>query len=133
LYATEFGQNRYDELNKIEPGKNYGWPIVEGMGSDKQYTNPIATWATPDASPSGLAILGDRAYLACLRGTKIYRVGLDGRNAQVLLSGQYGRLRAVQVAPDNSLWVTTSNKDGRGTPGPDDDRILRISPDALSA
>ena len=131
LYAAEFGQNRYDELNRIEPGKNYGWPIVEGMGSDKQYTNPVATWATSDASPSGLAIVGDRAYLACLRGTKIYRVGLDGQNAQVLLSGQYGRLRAAQVAPDGSLWVSTSNKDGRGSPGPDDDRIIRLAPAAL--
>jgi len=102
------------------------------MGSDKQYTNPIATWATSDASPSGQAIAGDRAHLACQRGAKIYRIGLDGNNAQVLLSGRYGRLRAVQVAPDQSLWVSTSNKDGRGTPGPDDDRILRIAP-ALSA
>jgi glucose/arabinose dehydrogenase len=132
LYATEFGQNRYDELNRIEPGKNYGWPIVEGMGSDKQYTNPVATWTTSDASPSGLAIVGDRAYLACLRGAKIYRVGLDGQNAQVLLSGQYGRLRAMQAAPDGSLWVSTSNKDGRGNPGPDDDRILRLAPAILS-
>ena len=133
FYASEFGQNRYDELNKIESGRNYGWPIVEGMGSDKQYTNPVATWATSDASPSGLAIVGDRAYLACLRGTKVYRIGLDGHNAQVLLSGQYGRLRAVQVAPDQSLWVSTSNKDGRGNPVPDDDRILRIAPAVLSA
>jgi hypothetical protein len=91
LYASEFGQNRYDELNRIEPGKNYGWPIVEGMGSDPQYVNPVATWATSDASPSGLAIAGDRAYLACLRGTKLYRIGLDGNNAQVLLDASYGR------------------------------------------
>ena len=132
LYASEFGQNRYDELNKIEPGLNYGWPIVEGMGSDTHYTNPVATWATADASPSGLAIAGGKAYLACLRGTKIYRIGLDGTNPQVLLGGAYGRLRAVQVAPDGSLWVSTSNKDGRGSPGPDDDRILRLAPAALS-
>jgi glucose/arabinose dehydrogenase len=132
LYASEFGQNRYDELNRITPGANYGWPIVEGVGSDKQYTNPVATWATSDASPSGLAIANGKAYLACLRGTKLYRINLDGRNAQVLLSGQYGRLRAVQVAPDGSLWVSTSNKDGRGSPAQDDDRILRLAPAALS-
>jgi glucose/arabinose dehydrogenase len=131
MYAAEFGQNRYDELNRIEPGKNYGWPIVEGMGSDKQYVNPVATWATSDASPSGLAIVGDKAYLACLRGTKLYRVGLDGKSAQVLLNGAYGRLRAVQLAPDGSLWVSTSNRDGRGSPVAEDDRIIRLAPSAL--
>ena len=68
LYASEFGQNRYDELNRIEPGRNYGWPLVEGTGDDADYVNPIATWATSDASPSGIAILDERVFMACLRG-----------------------------------------------------------------
>jgi glucose/arabinose dehydrogenase len=131
LYASEFGQNRYDELNRIEAGKNYGWPEVEGSGDNPAYVNPVATWSTSDASPSGLAIFEDRAYLACLRGAKLYRIGLDGTGAQQLLSDQYGRLRAVMVAPDGTLWVTTSNRDGRGDPVADDDRILRILPDQL--
>ena len=126
LYASEFGQNRLDELNRIEPGRNYGWPEVEGPGDDPAFVNPVATWSTSDASPSGLAIKGDRAYLACLRGTKLYRIGLDGSHPQALLSGQYGRLRAVVVAPDQTLWVLTSNRDGRGTPAASDDRILRL-------
>ena len=127
LYASEFGQNRLDELNRIEPGRNYGWPEVEGPGDDPAFVNPVATWSTSDASPSGLAIKGDRAYLACLRGTKLYRIGLDGSHPQTLLSGQYGRLRAVVVAPDQTLWVLTSNRDGRGSPAASDDRILRLS------
>ncbi len=131
LYASEFGQNRYDELNRIEAGKNYGWPEVEGTGDNPAFVNPIATWSTSDASPSGLAIFDGRAYLACLRGTKLYRIGLDGTGAQQLLSDQYGRLRTVVVAPDGTLWVTTSNRDGRGDPVASDDRILRLLPDKL--
>jgi glucose/arabinose dehydrogenase len=127
LFASEFGQNRYDELNRITPGANYGWPTVEGMGDDPAYTNPVATWATSDASPSGLAIRDGQAYLACLRGAKLYRIGLDGSHPQALLDGEFGRLRAVVNAPDGSLWVLTSNRDGRGSPSAQDDRILRVS------
>ena len=122
LFASEFGQNRYDELNRIEPGRNYGWPEVEGMGDDPDFTNPLATWAPADASPSGITILNDRVYMACLRGTKLYRIGLDGKGAQPLLNRAYGRLRAVTVAPDGSLWVITSN----GT----NDRLIRLVPPA---
>jgi glucose/arabinose dehydrogenase len=129
MYASEFGQNRYDELNRIEPGRNYGWPEVEGPGSGGgRYVEPIATWATDDASPSGIAIAGERVYMACLRGQRLYRIGLDGKAPEVLLAGKYGRLRHVALAPDGSLWVLTSNRDGRGSPSRDDDRILRLTP-----
>jgi glucose/arabinose dehydrogenase len=131
LFAAEFGQNRYDELNRIQAGGNYGWPVVEGTGNDSRFVNPIATWATSDASPSGIAISGDRVYIACLRGTKLYRIGTDGSGAQALLAGEFGRLRAVAVAPDQSLWVLTSNRDGRGSPTADDDRIIRLDPAQL--
>lgn len=129
LFATEFGQNRYDELNRISPGANYGWPHVEGFGGEQNiYTNPVATWSPADASPSGMAILNDRVYVACLRGTKLYRINTDGTGAQVLFDGEFGRLRHVAVAPDGSLWILTSNRDGRGTPAAEDDRILRFTP-----
>jgi glucose/arabinose dehydrogenase len=131
LYAAEFGQNRYDELNRIEAGGNYGWPDVEGIGDDPAYRDPIATWSTSDASPSGIAILEREVYLACLRGTKLYRIGTDGTDAEALLSDEYGRLRHVMLAPDGSLWVLTSNRDGRGRPAETDDRILRIDPGRL--
>ncbi|WP_163508485.1 PQQ-dependent sugar dehydrogenase [Fodinicola acaciae] len=131
LYASEFGQNRFDELNRVQAGKNYGWPIVEGTGDDPRFVNPLVTWPTSDASPSGLAIRGDDAYLACLGGQKLYRVPLkaDGTAGTpvALHAGEFGRLRHVVVAPDNSLWIITNNTDGRGTPRPDDDQILKLT------
>jgi glucose/arabinose dehydrogenase len=128
LYASELGENRFDELNLIESGRNYGWPLVEGTGSDRRFTNPIATWTPGEASPGGIAVHGDRVYVACLRGRRLIRVGLDGGDAEVLLVGDYGRLRTVVRAPDGSLWVTTSNRDqiSNNTPAPGDDRILRL-------
>jgi glucose/arabinose dehydrogenase len=129
LYASELGADTYDEINLIKPGNNYGWPMVEGAGSDPKYTSPITTWTpTKVASPSGIAILGSSIYIACLAGQRLYRVGLDGKGSQALLTNAYGRLRSVVAAPDGSLWVLTSNRDGRGRPVPTDDRILRFVP-----
>jgi len=130
MYATEFGQNRLDEVNRIEPGKNYGWPEVEGEGGTEggRYTNPIVTWSTDDASPSGAAIAGDTLYVAALRGERLWTVPLtDGRAGEprAELRGKYGRLRTVAVAPDGALWLGTSNQDGRGDVRDGDDRILR--------
>jgi glucose/arabinose dehydrogenase len=127
MYATEFGQNTWDEVNLIEPGKNYGWPVVEGMGDDPANTNPVFTWTTDEASPSGIAIVGDVAYVGALRGQRLWRVPLDGGDPEPLLQDQYGRLRNVQAAPDGSIWITTSNRDGRGRADGGDDRILRLS------
>ena len=72
--------------------------------------------------------MGDRVYMACLRGTKLYRIGTDGQGAQALFDGEFGRIRDVAVAPDGSLWVLTSNRDGRGSPADTDDRIIRLDP-----
>jgi glucose/arabinose dehydrogenase len=126
LYASEFGDHRFDELNLIEPGNNYGWPVVEGPGTDPQYTNPIATWKPSDASPSGITVVGDKVYIACLRGERLIQVNVDGSGSTDLLLYEYGRLRDVVPAPDGSLWVLTSNRDGRGAPTDDDDRVLRV-------
>lgn len=131
LYAAEFGQNRFDEINLITAGGNYGWPEAEGVASRPGFTDPLVTWATDDASPSGLAAAGGSLWAAALRGERLWRVPVAGPGAlgapEALLSGEYGRLRAVAPTPDGSaLWVTTSNRDGRGTPGPDDDRILVV-------
>nr|WP_239069738.1 PQQ-dependent sugar dehydrogenase [Cellulomonas chitinilytica] len=131
MFASEFGQNTWDELNVVVPGGNYGWPTVEGTGgAGEGFVDPVATWATSDASPSGLAVTDEGVYLAALRGERLWRVPLrpDGvGEPQALLTGEHGRLRAVTVAPDGSLWVMTNNTDGRGDPAPGDDRILRIS------
>jgi glucose/arabinose dehydrogenase len=129
MFASEFGQDIYDELNRIEPGGNYGWPEAEGMSGNEQFVDPIATWAVDDASPSGIAIdATGQVWMACLRGQRLYRIATDGSDARALLRGQYGRLRDVASAPDGSLWVLTSNRDGRGNPTNGDDRILRLQP-----
>lgn len=131
LYATEFGQNRFDEINLIRPGRNYGWPRVEGFGdTGGTYTNPLLTWTTDEASPSGAAIAGGSLWVACLGGQRVWRVplGTDGEvgRPQALYVGRYGRLRTVVRAPSGELWLTTSNRDGRGAPAEGDDKILAI-------
>ena len=130
MYASEFGQNTWDELNRIEPGRNYGWPVVEGIAHHPGFTDPLVQWPTDDASPSGLAIGPDgAAYLAALRGESLWRVPLNpsgtAASPQRLLQGTYGRLRTVTTAPDGRLWLITSNT-FRGTPRPGDDRILAL-------
>ncbi len=139
LYASEYGQDRFDEVNKIEAGGNYGWPEVEGEGGEPKYIDPIQTFATDDASPSGATIPKDSAIpqwdgdflMAALRGARLWRLelGPDGNvtGKEALLKGEYGRLRNVVQAPDGSVWVFTNNRDGRGKPSESDDRILRLS------
>nr|WP_229076789.1 PQQ-dependent sugar dehydrogenase [Actinoplanes sp. DH11] len=132
LFATEFGQSQLDEVNLIEAGNNYGWPQVEGEGDTAggRFTNPLLTWPVSEASPSGMAIAGDTAYVAALRGERLWALPLNGAGAGepvALLAGEYGRLRTVQVAPDGALWVTTSNTDGRGDIRDGDDKVLRFA------
>lgn len=129
MYASEFGQNRFDELNKIVPGGNYGWPEVEGGGGRSPFINPLVTWSTDEASPSGLLVTGDAIYLAALRGERLWRVPLTGDSVgtpKAYLTGELGRLRDVVVAPDGkSLWLLTNNT-ARGVPRPGDDRLVRV-------
>ncbi|KGN42630.1 PQQ-dependent sugar dehydrogenase [Knoellia aerolata] len=131
MYASEFGQNTWDELNVITPGGNYGWPEAEGTDdSTDEFVAPIAQWATSDASPSGIAVGADGAvYLAALRGESLWKVGVDGprrRGEPVrLLRERYGRVRDVVAAPDGTLWIL-SNNTFRGDPRPGDDRVVRV-------
>ena len=127
LLATEFGQNRFDEVNVVARGDNGGWPEVEGSGTGGgRYLEPFVTWTTDEASPSGAAVVGNNLYVAALRGERLWRVPLDGGAPQPLLRGRFGRLRAAAAAPDGSLWLLTSNRDGRGDPADTDDRVLRL-------
>ncbi len=136
LWASEFGEKKADELNRILPGENYGWPEVEGSGGPARFTEPQLTWDTDEASPSGLAFAGGHLWMAALNGERLWRITV--RSGQVSDPtaffegedgvGEHGRLRTVVTAPDGRLWVATSNQDGRGDPKDGDDRILIIEP-----
>lgn len=124
MYASEFGQDTWDELNIIEPGANYGWPEVEGIDGREGFVDPVQQWAPADASPSGLAVVEGSVLIANLRGQRLRAVPtVDPSRAQEFFVGGYGRLRDAVVAPDGALWLVTSNTD-RG--GGDDDAILRV-------
>ena len=130
LWASEFGDQRFDELNLVEKGRNYGWPRFEGASDQQGFVTPKVTWSTAECSPSGLAITRSTAFVAALQGECVFAVPLDGTDAgkpRALFQGKYGRIRTIEVAPDDSLWVTTSNTDGRGDPRKGDDRILRVT------
>ena len=142
LFASEFGQDTWDEANRIVAGENYGWPQVEGEGGEAEgFIDPITVWPTSEASPSGAEILVEGAipqwegdlFVTALRGESLWRLELDDRGnvtgRQRLLEGEIGRVRDVAQAPDGSLWISTSNHDSYGNPvSEDDDRILRLAP-----
>jgi glucose/arabinose dehydrogenase len=117
MYASEFGSNIWDELNVIQPGRNYGWPEVEGRAGNDDYVDPIAQWRTADASPSGITIGPDGAvYLAALRGESLWRVPLRGDGSagtpERYLEGTYGRLRDIRFVAGRA-WILTNNGNDR--------------------
>ncbi|HTI35869.1 MAG TPA: PQQ-dependent sugar dehydrogenase [Miltoncostaea sp.] len=144
FYSTEHGPSGFDgpsgddELDLIVPGGNYGWPYERGA-DQSPYLSPVHLWPTTIA-PSGLSFVTlpgsswtGKAIVAGLKGQVLRLLTFNGAavvDDQPLLLNAFGRLRAVTEAPDGSIWVTTSNRDGRGTPVAGDDRILRIVPPA---
>ncbi|MFC7491697.1 MULTISPECIES: PQQ-dependent sugar dehydrogenase [unclassified Knoellia] len=131
MFASEFGQNAWDELNVIVPGRNYGWPEVEGIeDGDGDFTVPIAQWETSDSSPSGITVGADGAvYMAALRGESLWKIAVAGSRRQGepvrLFEGRFGRIRDVVSAPDGTLWMLTNNT-SRGDPRDGDDRLVRV-------
>jgi glucose/arabinose dehydrogenase len=138
LYDTEHGPDHDDEINFVEPNGNYGWPIVMGRSDRERFVDPLATY-TPTVAPASAAIYdgpiaewqGD-LFFGALAGDFLGRAELDeeevtGRGR--LLEGEFGRLRTAFSGPDEHLYVTTSNRDGRGSPTETDDRVLRIRPE----
>lgn len=130
LWEGEFGDSKYDELNLIEPGKNYGWPKCEGKCSTSGMTNPKRQWPVAEASPSAVAYADGAIYMAALRGERLWRIPVDGTNAgtpKAYYTNDYGRLRTVESVPGKkSLWLTTTNADNNGDGGPGSDKVFQI-------
>lgn len=127
MFATEFGQNTWDELNIITPGANYGWPEAEGIAGEDGFTDPVQQWSPDAASPSGMTRIGGTLFIANLRGAVLRAVPVaDPTTSTDFFAGEFGRLRDVIAGPDGTLWFVTNNTDGRGMPRPADDRILSV-------
>jgi glucose/arabinose dehydrogenase len=143
LFVTEHGPSARDEVNAIVAGKNYGWPTVRGIAKDPRFADPIiesrdSTWApsgatfyTGDKLPEGWR---GKLFFSGLRGQQIHWISLEGpeynrvMDQGSLFEGTFGRVRTVVQGPDGYLYFATNNTDGRGSPAPEDDRILRIVP-----
>ena len=140
LAAEDFRTDQ-DELNAVAPGANLGWPIVTGATSGGTFTSPFAVWS-PALAPGGLVVYrGDSptwqgsVFVTGLGGTSLRRLELERTGStiavaceEVLLAGSHGRLRLAGSAPDGTLWIGTSNRDGRGLPQERDDLLLRLRP-----
>lgn len=138
LYSTEHGpsglETGNDEFNKIEMGRNYGWPEIRGTQTREGMDAPLLESGSSDTwAPAGLAFVDGSFYFAGLRGQALYEVnlGLGSPSIETYLRNEYGRFREVIAGPDRLLYITTSNRDGRGQPNQGDDKILRINPARL--
>ncbi|GAA3454211.1 PQQ-dependent sugar dehydrogenase [Dactylosporangium matsuzakiense] len=134
LWEQEFGNSVMDETNLITKGGNYGWPACEGTSGTcgtAGYIAPKRTYPTAEGSCSGIAVVRDVVYIACERGTRLYRAPISGSDlpaAAVYFNGTYGRLRTVEPAPDGGLWLTTSNLgDKDSTPDNSDEKVLHVT------
>ncbi len=146
LYETEHGPSGgiygfgQDEVNYIEPGKNYGWPVVHGGQSNAGMVDPIMqsgpseTWAPTGATFVTGGPWDGSLVFSGLLGQTLYRLQLDKADPRKVASfekyfqNRFGRLRNAQQGPDGALYILTNNTDGRGSPRPGDDRILRLTP-----
>jgi glucose/arabinose dehydrogenase len=141
LVVTEHGPSAHDEVNVVEAGKNYGWPKIVGGEHDPEFVDPIIHTGEDTWAPSGATFYDsknipewtNKYFVATLRGGHLRMLDLNLEENQVisseaLFSNTYGRLRDASIGPDGNLYLLTSNRDGRGAPAENDDRILKIIP-----
>jgi glucose/arabinose dehydrogenase len=138
LWATEHGrsgiQSGLDEVNLIQAGKNYGWPEIQGNETKQGMIVAVMNSGNTTWAPAGEAVFNGSLYFGGLRGNALYKgviINNKINSIQGYLKGNFGRIREVIVGPDNLLYITTSNKDGRGIPSKTDDRIIRVNPSKL--
>ncbi|MBY7142596.1 sorbosone dehydrogenase family protein [Virgibacillus sp. NKC19-3] len=126
MYASEHGDNANDEVNVIEAGENYGWPIIEGEEEQEGMVVPLFTSGNEETwAPSGMAYDDDKLYVAALRGSAVLEFDLETGDYREVIR-DLGRIRDVRVE-DNYLYFVSNNGDGRGTPENSDDRLYRIA------
>ncbi len=145
MFQTEHGPSGFegkgggaDEVNIVERGKNYGWAEIYGTMKKDGMESPLLEYSPSCAPASAMFYAGavfpafkGNFFFGCLRGARIIRVVLNGRNVvsqENLLEGKYGRIREMAEGPDGFIYFSTSNRDGRGSFADDDDKILRIMP-----
>ncbi|UOR11080.1 PQQ-dependent sugar dehydrogenase [Halobacillus amylolyticus] len=126
LYASEHGPDNHDEVNKINPGDNYGWPDIVGEENADGVEGPIYQTGENTWAPSGIAAFNERLYIATLRGTALRTLSFEGENPSIVVD-DYGRIRDVEQIGE-SIYFITNNTDGRGSPEEDDDRLIKLSP-----
>ena len=131
LFATEHGASTMDELNIINIGKNYGWPQITGDQKANGMETPILHSGSDTWAPAGAAYLNKSIFFAGLRGQALFEYNIENKTLTTRLKGEIGRIREVVLGPDNLLYITTSNRDGRGFPKDGDDKIIRVNPNKL--
>ena len=133
LYATEHGPLAHDEVNRIIQGGNYGWPEIQGTQTRSGMISPLRESGLSTWAPSGAAFYNTRFFFAGLRGTAVFEAKFEGESVDLKehFKGEFGRIRDVVLGPDNMIYILTYNTDGRGNPGPEDDRIIKIDPTKL--
>lgn len=132
LWATEHGSEAHDEVNLIEAGKNYGWPLIQGGESRPGLQRPVIQSGTKTWAPAGAAFLRGSLFFAGLRGQALFSLKIaQPKQPKRFFYRRFGRLRDVVVGPDGFLYISTSNRDGRGYPRLGDDRIIKLNPSQL--
>ncbi|APV43944.1 Glucose/arabinose dehydrogenase, beta-propeller fold [Dehalogenimonas formicexedens] len=126
LWETEHGASAQDEINLIEPGKNYGWPVIRGDQTAPGMTSPVLASGNVTWAPSGLTIVAGSIYFAGLESQSLFKYDISTGKLTRYLNGSFGRLRDVVAGPDDLLYILTNNRDGRGIPLTGDDRVIRI-------
>jgi glucose/arabinose dehydrogenase len=132
LYVADLGPEKNDEINIIQAGKNYGWPEQECLGSEK-FEGAIMCY-DPGIEPGGILFysgntiqLEHNFIMTSLRASNLYQLDPnDGLKSQKSILSGVGRIRDVIEGPEGSLYVITSNTDGKGFPDKMDDKLLRI-------
>jgi len=139
LWETEHGPSggqfgvAHDEVNKVELGKNYGWPVIIGDAKKAGMETPFLHSGTSTWAPAGTTIADNTLFFGGLRGQALYYLDLSPTQGQIqsTFDGELGRIREVILGPDDMLYITTSNNDGRGNPNDDDDKVIRVNPQKL--